>query len=53
MVDLKYIGLTTNAVMGQPAFVLATEQDIKEKVKSECKSVEGEEVERVDCCGFG
>lgn len=32
--------LTMNAVAGQPAFVLATEQELSEKVKSECKSME-------------
>jgi len=48
---MKYTVLATNAVMGQPAFVLATEQELSQKVKSECKSVEGEETERVDAGG--
>lgn len=46
--DLKYIVLATNVVVGQHAFVLATEQELSEKVNSECKSVEGEETERAD-----
>lgn len=39
-VDLKYIVLATNVVVGQHAFVLATEQELSEKVNSERKSVE-------------
>lgn len=37
-----------NATVGQPAFVLDTEQELSEKVKSECKSVEGEKTERAN-----
>lgn len=33
--DLEYVELTTNAIMGQPAFALATEQELNEKVESD------------------
>lgn len=46
-VDWKYIVLTMNAVVGQTAFVLATEQEFNETVKSECESVEGEKTEQM------
>lgn len=42
-VDLKYIVLSMEAVVRQPPSVLATEQELSEKVKFECKSVEGDE----------
>lgn len=47
-VDLKYIVLAMKAVVRQRASVLATEQELCEKVKFECKSVEGDKRGRAD-----